>query len=505
LGELSVMRYLSVFLPVVVLACGFPPEAALGQRSEQPLELATFCCDVTPPVDGHPLIWLTPVKEVETPLLAKGVVLQQGDDRYVLCAMDWCGLCNSSYELFRNKMAAAVKAPPEHVALHCVHQHTAPYTDGDAQRLLDQLPEAPRYVDFRFLKQASDRLAAAVAESLDRLQPFNEVGIAEARVEKVASSRRIFTKDGRLVVRMSSCKDPAIRDLPEGRIDPMLKTITFAYEGKPLVRLHYYATHPQSFYGDPRSCYDVPGFARERLQESEGVFQVYFTGCAGDVAMGKYNDGSPEAREQLTERLYRAMRASVEATELHPAGQIRWRSLRLELPARDEPPDWLDQHREQMADLQLKPVVRVRAATRVAFAQRADRPLVLSALSIGPATVLHLPGECMVEYQLYAQRVAGKRFLAVAAYGDLGPGYICTEKSFQEGGYEPSASRVAPRTERLLKRAIDVLLADPDATRSFAIRFNRKPAHAAPEAAAGGRRPCVSAGFPGTTGRRTLP
>ncbi len=39
-------------------------------------------------------------------------------------------------------------------------------------------------------------------------------------------------------------------------------------------------------------CLDVPGFARERLQEKEPVFQVYFTGCAGDVVMGKCNDGT---------------------------------------------------------------------------------------------------------------------------------------------------------------------------------------------------------------------
>lgn len=451
---------LAVFL--AVLAAMFAWGGTGWCASPPRLELAVFCCDVTPPIDGHPLIWLTPVKEVETPLLAKGVVLQQGDRRYVLCAVDWCGLCNSSYELFRNKMAAAARTPPEQVALHCVHQHTAPYTDGDAQRLLDQAGEAPHYVDFAFLEQAAERLAAAVSEALDRLEPFNQVGIGQAMVDRVASSRRIPTEDGRLVVRMSSCKDPAVRALPEGRIDPILRTITFARDGKPLARLHYYATHPQSFYGDPRSCYDVPGFAREQLQQRENVFQVYFTGCAGDVAMGKYNDGTLQARNELTERLYRAMCSAVDSTRLHAAGDIRWQSLALCLPARDDPPNWLDQRRRELADAGLDPIVRVRAATRVAYANRADKPLLLSAVSIGPARILHLPGECMVEYQLYAQQLVPEGFLAVAAYGDLGPGYICTEESFAQGGYEPSASRVAPRSEGLLKEAIGRLLSADD-------------------------------------------
>ena len=63
-----------------------------------------------------------------------------------------------------------------------------------------------------------------------------------------------------------------------------------------------------------------------------------------------------------------------------------------------------------------------------------------------------------MEFQLFAQRVRPEDFVAVAAYGDLGPGYICTEASFSEGGYEPTASRVAPKSEAALKRAIRQLL-----------------------------------------------
>ena len=104
------------------------------------MKLATFRCDVTPPLHGHPLIWLTPVETVEDPLWAKGVVLDDGKTRYVLCGVDWCGLCNSSHRLFRKILPAAAGADPAHVEVHTLHQHTAPYTDGDAQRLLDASP-----------------------------------------------------------------------------------------------------------------------------------------------------------------------------------------------------------------------------------------------------------------------------------------------------------------------------------------------------------------------------
>ena len=43
-------------------------------------------------------------------------------------------------------------------------------------------------------------------------------------------------------------------------------------------------------------------------------------------------------------------------------------------------------------------------------------------------------------------------------YGDLGPGYLCPESAFAEGGYEPSNSRFAPNAERIYHREIADLM-----------------------------------------------
>ena len=70
--------------------------------------------------------------------------------------------------------------------------------------------------------------------------------------------------------------------------------------------------------------------------------------------------------------------------------------------------------------------------------------------------MLHLPGELFVEYQLAAQKIRPEQFVAMAAYGDYGPGYIGTGVAYPQGGYEtgPHASLVAPNVERVL---IDVI------------------------------------------------
>jgi len=421
------------------------------------LRVATFCCDVTPPL-GSPTYGGKPLETIETPLLAKGIVLDDGQRRIVLCAMDWCGLCGSAHMLFRNKISAGADTDVSNVAVHTVHQHTAPYLPIGSLEVRDKDGNPPESVDPPVVQKIAERLGEAVRESLDRFQPFDSIGTGQAKVDRVASARRILTADGKIRTRWSACTDPDLRAEPEGYIDPILKTVTLAQGDEPLVRIHYYATHPQSFYGDARVCYDVPGFARERLEEKEKVFQIYFTGCAGDVVMGKYNDRTPQARADLTDRLFAGMEASVASTRLTPVDSIDWRTVSLVLPLKDAAGHDVAKNRAAIEDAETPDKERIQAARRIALAEWMAQPLQLSLLRMGPVELVHLPGESMIEFQLFTQRQKPDRFIAVAAYGDLATGYICTEQAFSEGGYEPSASHVAPKAEAILKKAIGKLL-----------------------------------------------
>ncbi|MDP3000552.1 MAG: hypothetical protein Q8N47_23920, partial [Bryobacterales bacterium] len=166
------------------------------------LRVAAFRADATPAL-GEPLIWVTPAERVGDPLWAKGVILEDGGARYVLCAIDWCGIGGSTHRMFREKIAAAAGTEASRVALHAVHQHTAPYIDGDGYRVLGTLPSPPLRMSDRFLEQVSGRLAEAVREAAARLEPFDRAGLSETRVERVASARRLWSEDGKIVIRFS--------------------------------------------------------------------------------------------------------------------------------------------------------------------------------------------------------------------------------------------------------------------------------------------------------------
>jgi hypothetical protein len=404
------------------------------------LRLATFRADATPE-SGEPLIWVKPTAQVLDPLLAKGIVLDDGRARYVLCTLDWCGLGGAAHLLFRTRIAAA-GTDPSRVVVQTVHQHTAPYVDGDGSALLENLPAPPLRLSIPSLERIAGRIAAAVADSAKDMQPFDRIGTSSARVERVASQRRMFA-GGKLVTRFSgSGKDPAMAALPEGPIDPELRTVTLARGTRPLARIHFYATHPQTFCCDGRVTADFAGSAREAAEP--GIFALYFTGAAGNVTVGKYNDGSDAARAALAGRLEAAMRASAAAARFAPAGALVWRTVAIDLPKKPAPV--LEGLTGEAA---------CRAANAAAFAAR-KRPLDAASLAIGGAAMLFLPGEPFLEYQEYAQTLG--KFVAVAGYGDISPGYLCTDRAHDEGGYEPSASHAAPGTEAILKQAIRKLL-----------------------------------------------
>src|SRR5262249_59049502 len=94
---------------------------------------------------------------------------------------------------------------------------------------------------------------------------------------------------------------------------------------------------------------------------------------------------------------------------------------------------------------------RGNAAFQLAWLKRVDRPVALTCLDLGPALVLHLPGEPFVEYQLKAQEMGKDVFVCVAGYGDGGMGYIPTDRGYLEGGYEPTVRMAEPCEARLDK------------------------------------------------------
>ena len=432
--------------------------------SAAPVRIGTFKVDATPPL-GSPLAYDAMIG-VDSPLSCRGIVLLGAGDPIVLAAIDWIGLSNDGHLEFRKALAKGASTRMERVTMHALHQHDAPRCDFSAEALLAEHGMGGKKFNVTHARKVIASVAVAVRKAVETAEPVSHLGIGTGEVQMVASNRRILGPDGKVQhVRFTATSDPAIRAFPAGTIDSRLCLVTFWNGEQALAALSYYATHPQSYYRTGLVNPDFPGMARNQREKETGVPHIHFTGAGGNIGAGKWNDGAKENRQILADRVAGGMKAAWEGTVREPlgSGDVHWVVEPVLLPIGTH---LKEETLAAVVEVETEPLEkRYLAAKVLTWLRRCQRkePLELSCLALRQARILHMPGELFVEYQLYAQAVRPDLMVAMAAYGDYAPGYICTEVAYSEGGYEAAeaSSMVSPQVESVLKGAIRRLLDAP--------------------------------------------
>ncbi len=433
-----------------------------------PLQIATFQCDITPPI-GSPLCYghVSPAKEIVDPLSARGIIFLNAGKPIVLLALDWVGANNGTQDVWKERLASALETTMDRCTIHCLHQHDTPGVDISTNDLLEQNGLKEVMYDTAYVEDVMQRTIAAAKESLSHPQSVTHVGTGKAKVAQFASNRRILGTDGKVkIVRFSSSRNPAAIAAPEGTIDPYVRVLSLWNKDEPLVVLSYYATHPQSYYGKGGVSCDTVGLARAiHEKQTPGTLHIHFNGAGGNIGAGKYNNGAPKNRPLLAQRLADGMKQAWDSTKKSPltANDVDWKVKPVLLPLRDTLDEAtltgiLQNPRAKLTD-------RIRAARDLNYLQRttAGKTIDLTRLQLGSAQIIHMPGELFVEYQLAAQKLAPNDFICMAAYGDQGPGYIGTTIAYSQGGYETGrVSRTAPEVEATLMLALKELVGTKD-------------------------------------------
>jgi hypothetical protein len=447
---------------LILTALCYPFSPPCHAQEAAQVRIATFDVDATPPV-GSMMAYDRVIRVEELGLRARGVIILGSGDPIVLCAVDWIGIGNEGHDVFRDRLAKAAGTTRSRVAVHTLHQHDAPRCDFMAERLLHQVGATDLGLhDGSLAREVLDRLDAAIAGALPHAIPATHAGFGSAVVEGVASNRRILGEDGKVqATRYTTCRDPALRALPDGVIDPELNSLSFWNGDTPIAVLSYYACHPQSYYRTGIPSPDFPGIARfMRGQDVPNALHVHFNGAGGNIGAGKYNDGSKENRMILAGRVADGMKRAYEATKKFPLrpDNIDWSVAPVALP----PAKHLDleQLRENLSNWNSKDYWGSPEQLAWLLRCRSGHKIDLSCLSVGDVRIVHMPGELFVEYQLAAKTLRPDLQVAMAAYGDYGPGYIGTEIGYSQGGYETSdrASKVDETCEQVLMDGVKKLL-----------------------------------------------
>lgn len=442
-----------------IVSCG----TGCVARGRRGTRLSFFSADVTVPT-GHGMMggaWRS--VSVADSLEARGIVLADGHQPpVVFVSVDWCEIRNDAYRRWQVALAEAAGTAPERVMISTIHQHDAPVADLTAESLLRERGLSGTVCDPAFHEEAVGRVASALRASWAGARRVTEVGVGRARVERVASNRRYRMPDGSIRFdRTSATRNVFAIEGEEGTVDPWLRTLSFWDREEPVAALSFYAVHPMSYYGQGEVSADFPGLARRARQAAlPGVPQIYVSGASGNVTAGKYNTGARENRAVLAGRLESAMAGAWADTRRQPLDRLAFRSVDVRFEPRGGPgftgEDLLAALRPET-----RPFNQCLAAMGLSWRRRvaAGVPVSVPCLEVGPASVLLLPGESYLEFQLAAQALRPDRFVCVAGYGDGATGYIPTEAHRAEGDTNLGDwCWVAPGAEGVLRAGLAAAL-----------------------------------------------
>jgi len=391
---------------------------------------------------------------VRDSLFLRGMVIEDErgkDSRILIAALDYCVLAHSAYEQLCDVLADASGTSRKRVVIHCVHQHEAPALNFEAMRY------QPQYnpTDYQWWPQLLAHCEEQVRKT-DQFQEAQYVGFAETKVDKFASNRRVKGNDGVIHTRWSCCANLKVRSAPEGLIDPMLRTIAFKNNQDEIIAgMSFYACHPQAGTSGEKFSAEAPGNALERLsRRSKNGFQMYLTGAAGNITAGKYSlpDNPEKNVSVLGERLYNAIKRNMRNLQWEAAVNLEWSEVSFKFPFRKFDRDKLHEQ------LNKDPYEVIAAAQLSTLDCGIEQDYRICMLKIGSSSIVFLPGEVFVEYQLFANsqaKAAGNNFVAVAANCRWDFMYLPLAKNFSEkGGYETLSTLCDERIESLIKDSI---------------------------------------------------
>jgi len=433
LNRREFLRTSAVAGAATVLAAPASPEKTQGLL---PWLVGAGMADITPPLEVGTLgsstarLW-KPFEGVRLPLHARAVMIQKGDRRIAVVALELLGLASEAVggmNEFKKRIAAESghAVTPENLVLACIHSHSAPETLA-----MSDLPQTEPFRQWiGFLAQ---RIGSAIQSAAGSMRPCNLlVGCQSA--PGLATYRRIMTNRG--ILQPHSIRPTDIVIGPEGPADDSVHIAAFVDQsGRPVAALVNATAHPvYEMVPHRRVSPDYPGEMSIELERRHpGLVALFLQGAAGNinsVGISVAGQGAAEAR-QHGQRLADVVDKALGG--LRPVGgdelALCWRTVNL--------------------------------PRHTASGQPAAEPvsITIGAARIGNAAFVFLPGEPFIEIALAIRKASPVSFMQVVGYAEAYIGYIPTDLAFDNGGYEcdpafrwPWVTRVGRGSEPIIRQ-----------------------------------------------------
>ena len=401
------------------------------------------------------------VDTVNTPLSARAIVLDDGQERLAIVVVDSCMMPRPFLDDAKKLAAQRTSIRPDRMLIAATHTHTAPSclsclgTDAD-----------PNYVPVLRVK-LGDAIAAAEAN----LEPAS-VGWAVADAADFTALRRWIRRPDRIAddpfgnptVRANMHAGANWDDVTgeSGPKDPDLPLISFrAKDGRPIAVLANFSMH---YFGDRALSADYFGLfsngLKARMAQAEGAaaneeappfVAMLSHGCSGDIWRRDYTKPADSRKKgptiaSYTEGMLRIASDALEGIEYRDDVDLGMAEARLQLNYRvpdQQRLEWAHRIVDAMGDRPPKNTTEVYAREQIILDERQSTEVVVQALRIGDIAIATTPTETYALTGLKLKLQSPLRRTVVFDLTNGGDGYIPPPEQHSLGGYNTWPARSA--------------------------------------------------------------
>jgi hypothetical protein len=386
-------------------------------RVEAPFKVGAAAVKITPSLERT--VFLAGfdnnrrARGVHDDLYARALVIERGDTRIALVALDLIGLSNHRIRAYRRQVRAV---PPDNVVIACTHVHSGPDTLG----LWGSNPLVSG-MDDHYMTELGRRVAQAVEEGVRNLRPARVLAGVAPIPPGIAKNSR------------------------EPILDPDVHVLQFvADDGKPLGSLVHFGCHPEVMFGENHQITaDYPGEALKVVEAETGATAVFFNGALGGMVTPDIRGERSFAEvKRVGEGVGAAALAAIRAARPVAGDALRVRRKSFRIPCENDR-------------------FRLLHGLRVIDGRMEGNDIVtdLSRIDLGEVRMVTCPGEVLPRPALELKPQIGGPAPLILALGEDELGYILDPADWGKKlyGYERSMSVGKQAWPRILAAARDLL------------------------------------------------
>ena len=205
------------------------------------------------------------------PIYVRAIAFGQGDRTAVMLVLDMLGMYGPELEQWPPRIAQRLGLPREAVFACCTHSHTTPVVTSFRE------PSDPQYDEWLFR-----RLGDAARMAVDDLKPVTDVRGGETVAEGMAFVRRFMMKNGTVQTNPAYSRPEEIEGPACGN-DQSLRLMRILRQDGPEIVLVNFQAHPDNIGGTLVSA-DYPGAVCRRVEElAPNTCCVFLDGAEGQM------------------------------------------------------------------------------------------------------------------------------------------------------------------------------------------------------------------------------